>query len=148
MPNKKSEQLEDIEWSSPDSVPNCLKEIKSGGNWVSFGWCDPKLGESGEMLDELCGLLSKTKKLQGLDLENENLSNSSIEAICESLKKNKSLQTLVLTNNDLGAPAAKAIDDLLKLNKTLKTITLADNPRMPPHVLASINEQLKARASE
>ena len=136
---------EEIEWSSPDSISNCFKEIKSGGTFVSFGWCDPKLGESGDMLEELCELLNKSKKIQALDLENAALSDSAVEAICESLKKNKSLHTLILTNNDLGAIAAKAIDELLKLNKTLKRINLADNPRIPPHIKQSIDAQLEAR---
>jgi len=145
MTNKKATTIEEIEWATPDSVANCLKEIKSGGSFVSFGWCEPKLGESGEMLDELCTLLGKTKKVQALDLEAANLSNSAVEAICESLKKNKSLNTLILTNNDLGAPAGKAIDDLLKLNKSLKTINLSDNPRIPPHIMQSITAQLEGR---
>jgi Ran GTPase-activating protein (RanGAP) involved in mRNA processing and transport len=136
---------EDIEWASPDSVGNCLKEIKTGGTNVSFGWCEPKLGESGEMLEELCTLLTKSKKIQALDLENANLSDSAVEELCNALKKNKSLRVLVLTGNDLGASAGKAIEDMLKLNKTLKTINLAGNPRIPAWHMEAIENVLKTR---
>jgi len=136
---------EDIEWASPDSVTNCFKEIKSGGTFVSFGWCDPKLGETGETIDELCALLQKSKKIQALDLEDCKLADSSVEAICEALKKNKSLHTLILTNNDLGANAAKALDGMLKLNKTIKVVKLDENPKIPQHLMEPITAQLQGR---
>jgi hypothetical protein len=139
------DNLEEIEWSSPDSVANCFKEIKTGGSFVSFGWCDPKIGETGEMLDELCTLLNKSKKIQALDLEDAHLADSSVEAICESLKKNKSLHTLILSKNDLGLNSAKAIDALLKLNKTIKKINLGDNPKIPAYMMESITAQLEGR---
>jgi Ran GTPase-activating protein (RanGAP) involved in mRNA processing and transport len=142
----KPADTEEIEWAYPDSVSNCMKEVKSGGSSVSFSWCDPKLGESGEAIDELCGLLSKSKKIQALDLDNMNLSDSSVEALCEALKKNKTLHTLILSNNDLGANAAKAIDAMLKLNKTIKKINLEGNPRIVAHLMQPITDQLQARA--
>jgi Ran GTPase-activating protein (RanGAP) involved in mRNA processing and transport len=142
----KPTDTEELEWAYPDSVSNCMKEIKGSGSAVSFSWCDPKLGESGEAIDELCSHLSKSKKIQALDLDNMNLSDSSVEAICESLKKNKSLHTLVLSNNDLGANSAKAIDALLKLNKTIKKINLDGNKRIPAHLMEPITTQLASRA--
>ena len=145
MPKKEEAAPTEIEWVSPDSLSNCLKEIKSGGAFVSFGWCDPKLGESAEMVEDLCGILSKVKKLQALDFDQCKLSNSNVEIICESLKKNKSVQTIVLSNNDLGAPAAKAIDDLLKLNKSIKHVDLSDNPKIPATFMESIQAQLESR---
>ena len=145
MPQKEPESLEEIDWASPDSAANCIKEIKTGGTCVSFGWCEPKLGESGEMLDELCSVLSKSKKIQALDLEDAKLADSSVEAICEVLKKNKSLHTLILSKNDLGPNSAKAIDQMLKLNKTIKKINLTENPRIPTHLFEPITAQLEGR---
>lgn len=139
---------DDIEWSSPDSLLNCMKDIKSGAHSVSFGWTDTKLGDSATSIEDLCDLMLKSKT-HDLDLEGAKMNNASVEMLCNALKKNKSLRTLVLTNNGLGALSGKAILDMLKLNKSLKHIALREgNPDIPAATLDAIDEILRARESK
>jgi hypothetical protein len=56
----------EIEWSSPETLQSCLKELKTGGS-VSFSWTDKKIGENESVLQDLCDMLYKSKKVKALD---------------------------------------------------------------------------------
>lgn len=133
---------EDIDWAMPDNVTNAMKEIKSGTPYVSFAWCDPKLGDCADQIPEVCELIAKNKKLKGLDFEASKLSNKACEQICAACKNNKINILILAKNEELTLPAAKAIDAMLKLNKNIKRVTLTET-KLPPDAVQSIQSQVE-----
>jgi hypothetical protein len=77
--------------------------------------------------DTFCQLIKFNKKLNTLDVANNNLNDAKLLQLLKSLKHNNSLQNLYLTGNNLTQDGAKHLAEFIKHSKSLKKIDLAAN---------------------
>ena len=85
--------------------------------------------------EKIAEVISKSKSIQVLDLNNNNLGSASnlksIEMVFEAISKNKNIIRLFLTSNNLGSASnlkvIVAISEAIQKNKNIRRLDLTDN---------------------
>ena len=99
--------------SDPSSM---LEELRM--NWT-------KLSSSAAI--KLFSRLSDSKKLQKLQIANNNITDEASDAIIMAMKKNTSLVTLIMHNNPISGECVECIVQILQHNNTLQELWLPNN---------------------
>ena len=104
-----------------------LYSVLSGSSSVLEGlhmnWT--KLSSSGAI--KLFSRLSYSKKLQKLQIANNNITDEASDAIIMAMKKNTSLVTLIMHNNPISRECTERIVQTLQHNNTLQELWLLNN---------------------